>query len=266
MNRDTLSQPTLFDNDKCVDNEVQTLVISRDLSYENAADVIQAVTSSLAKQPCEIKLDMSRVSLIDSSGLRALLQSRKLCEESNTEFSLLGVCAAVERVIAMSGFAGIFGMRQIEQDTYVRGDSGTVPPDNEEWKVLECQSISDSLMVSVLRSKIMNVAAAAGASGDIFCDIQIAVGEALTNAFRHGSPNKGVDKIKLRCMTCSRAIVIEIEDEGEPFDSESICEPDPSCLRDHGMGIFLMRRAMDVVEFHTHCPGNRVRMIKWLNC
>lgn len=265
MKRDTLSQPTLFEHEKHTDTKALALVISRDLCYENAADVIHAVASSLLKQPCEIRLDMSRVNLIDSSGLRALLQSRKLCEESNVRFSLICVCGAVERVIAMSGFAGIFGLRQIEQDTCRHEAGGSVLPESEAWKVLECQSISDPSIVSVLRGRVMDAAADAGASGDIFCDIQIAVGEALTNAFRHGSPNKGVDKIKLRCMTCSRAIVIEIEDEGDPFDPDAVCEPNPSSLRDHGMGIFLMRRAMDVVEFRTGCPGNRVRMIKWLN-
>jgi serine/threonine-protein kinase RsbW len=137
--------------------------------------------------------------------------------------------------------------------------------ESEAWNVREYQSVSDPSMVAVLRGRVMDAATDAGAAGDTFCDIQIAVGEALINAYRHGSPNKGVDKIKLRCMTCSRAIVIEIEDEGKPFDPDAVREPNPSNLRDHGMGIFLMRRAMDVVEFCTNCPGNRVRMIKWLN-
>ncbi|MEN6357562.1 MAG: ATP-binding protein [Armatimonadota bacterium] len=265
MNRDALSQPTLFKHDTHDGDEALTLIISSDLCYENAADVLQTIASSLISKPCEIRLDMSRVNLIDSSGLRALLQSRRLCEESNVNFSLMCVCAAVERVIAMSGFAGVFGLRQIEQVASRFGADGAVVPESDVWKVMEFQSVSESLMVSVLRGRVMDAASDAGASGDIFCDIQIAVGEALTNAFRHGSPNKGVDKIKLRCMTCSRAIVIEIEDEGDPFDPDAIHEPDPSHLRDHGMGIFLMRRAMDVVEFSINCPGNRVRMIKWLS-
>jgi hypothetical protein len=36
-------------------------------------------------------------------------------------------------------------------------------------------------------------------------------------------------------------------------------------MRDHGMGIYLMRHAMDVVEFACNCPGNRVSMLKWLD-
>lgn len=263
MNRDIPSQLTLSGIEEQT-NKTVTLFVRRDLSYENSAEVIAAVSSTLAAKPHGIILDMSKVGLIDSSGLRALLHSRKLCEESDVSFALACICDAVKRVIAMSGFSGVFGLHQIEQDTYRCSDHSAVLPESEAWRVLECQSISDSLMVSMLRNRVMDAAVDAGASGDVYCDIQIAVGEALTNAYRHGSLNKGVDKIKLRCMTCSRAIVIEIEDEGQPFDADAISEPDPSHLRDHGMGIFLMRRAMDVVEFNTNCPGNRVRMIKWL--
>lgn len=98
------------------------------------------------------------------------------------------------------------------------------------------------------------------------CDIKIAVGEALTNAYRHGSPKKGVSRIEVRCMTCSAAFVVEIQDEGPSFNPDDTPDPDPRKLKDHGMGIYLMREAMDVVEFSSTGSGNVVRMVKWLEC
>ncbi len=124
-------------------------------------------------------------------------------------------------------------------------------------KTYEYVVASESSMISVLRNKACDAAIEAGAHGDDLCDIQIAVGEALTNAYRHGSPNKDINKIAMRCIICSNAYVVEIEDEGEPFDPHSTSEPDPKMLRDHGMGIYLMRQAMDEVEFTIGAPGNK---------
>ncbi|MHB9038813.1 MAG: anti-sigma factor antagonist [Armatimonadota bacterium] len=266
MNRDTVSQLKLSEPEAHANSEPVTLRITGDLCYDNATEVVDAISTSLLAQPRGIVLDMSKVEMIDSSGLRALLRSRKLCEESNVKFGLRSVSSTVERVIAMSGFATVFGFPAVDQRATRHDASECICPESEAWKVVEYESVSDPSMLGVLRNKVMDAAAAAGAVGDTLCDIQIAVGEALTNAYRHGSPNKGVNHIKLRCMTCSNAIVVEIEDEGNSFDPNAVCEPDPKELRDHGMGIYLMRQAMDVVEFCGNCPGNRVRMIKWLNC
>ncbi|MCL5105008.1 MAG: ATP-binding protein [Armatimonadetes bacterium] len=132
------------------------------------------------------------------------------------------------------------------------------------WGIEEHQAASDPSVIAVLRNVVNDTAREAGAGPDDICDIQIAVGEALANAYRHGSPVKGESRITLRCMVCAQAVIVEIEDEGAPFCPDSISEPDPNELRDHGMGIYLMRQAMDVVQFFCNCPGNRVRMVKWL--
>ncbi|MGC8862163.1 MAG: ATP-binding protein [Armatimonadota bacterium] len=132
------------------------------------------------------------------------------------------------------------------------------------WKTREYDVVSDPAVVSTVRQKVMGAALEAGARGDTLCDIQIAVGEALSNAYKHGSPHKGVSRIKVRCMSCRGALVVEVQDEGSPFDPDCTSAPHPHTMRDHGLGIYLMREAMDVVEFQCNCPGNRVRMIKWL--
>ena len=123
-------------------------------------------------------------------------------------------------------------------------------------------AISDASLIAVLRQRAVDAAVEAGADADELCDIKIAVGEALTNAYRHGSPDKGKNKIHLRCTICTGTLIIEIEDEGKPINTNSTKEPDPKQMKDHGMGLYLMRQAMDKVEFFNNCPGNRVRMLK----
>lgn len=94
-------------------------------------------------------------------------------------------------------------------------------------------------------------------------DIEIAVGEALTNAVVHGNhedPNKRV------CVTsrCSEdgEVSIAVHDEGEGFDSLAV--PDPTApenvLSSHGRGIYLIRTLMDEVAFEQN--GTVLKMRK----
>ncbi|MCE5200305.1 MAG: anti-sigma factor antagonist [Armatimonadota bacterium] len=260
-----ISQLTLPEINQADNQDRLELRVTKDVSYENAHEVIDAVAASLENKPKEMVLDLSEVEMIDSSGLRALLQSQKLCDNAGARLKLASVSQAIARIIGMSGFAQVFGLPSVHIDTQDARTLRCVTEAPTGWKIYEHQATSEASVIALLRSRIMEAAENAGADSETLCDIQIAVGEALANAYRHGSPNKGVDKIKLRCMTCSRAIVVEISDEGKPFNPDSLGAPDPNKMRDHGMGVFLMRQAMDVVEFQMGCPGNKVRMIKWLH-
>ncbi len=134
---------------------------------------------------------------------------------------------------------------------------------NKQMRVAEFLVPSDARVISTLRYNAAIVASQAGATADILRDIEIAVGEALTNAYKHGSPEKGCSLILMKCAACDRAFAVEIRDEGSPFDPSFVAEPDPHSMREDGMGIYLMRCVMDVVEIECGLPGNRVRMIKW---
>jgi serine/threonine-protein kinase RsbW len=244
------------------------LSVDSDLCYEGTYDIAKVINELLIQKPNKIVLDLSKVSSIDSSGLRSLLQARKACEEAGVQLRIEAASKCVERAIIMSGLAQAFQMpnRVLLTCSAHSTTSVALPSESAEpcWVVREYVATSDPYVVSLLRDKAVAFAIEAGATGEMLCDIQIAVGEALTNAFKHGSPRKGTDKIILRCFRCPEAVAFEVEDEGKEFDSDSIPEPDPQNMHDHGMGIYLMRQAMDEVQFQHNCPGNRVRMLKRL--
>jgi anti-anti-sigma factor len=272
------SQIRLFDSVQSEGEARQTVKFLAELNYRNAGDVVEAVRSALSPGSGSISIDLAEVPLIDSSGLRSLLQAKKMCEDAQTCFEIDAISDAAARVIAMSGLSEAFGLDGTPSALRRDGEAQlrpTIPvcpaaadtvrgDDGQRWEIYEHVAESHPSVIAELREKATDAARAAGATGDALCDIQIAVGEALTNAYRHGSPQPGKDKIGMCCMTCPRAVVIEIWDEGHPFDYTNCTEPDPQQMRDHGMGIFLMRQAMDKVEFQCNCPGTRVRMVKWL--
>jgi anti-anti-sigma factor len=239
-----------------------TLRIERDLCYDCAHEVEAAVRYLVVRSPAEIVVELGDVNLVDSSGLRALLAARDICGQAGVGFRLDKMSDYVTRIVRLSRLGALLGLPEPEApDTF--GPHG-VCLGATTWKTWEHVAASDPALIAVLRDKVTTAAQEAGACGQVLCDIGIAVGEALSNAYRHGSRAKSESRILVRCMTCSAAVVVEIEDEGEPFNPSDTPEPDPRNLKDHGMGIYLMRRAMDVVEFASNRPGNQVRMVKWL--
>jgi serine/threonine-protein kinase RsbW len=90
--------------------------------------------------------------------------------------------------------------------------------------------------------------------------IRLALEEALTNAFKHGNKNDPGKIVRMDCRVDPHVIIIDIEDEGEGFDPDSV--PDPTEQENveipSGRGLTLMRAFMTEVQIHP--PGNRVRM------
>ncbi len=237
--------------------------VGESLCYDNAAAVVESLRDLIADGPRNLELDMGGLELIDSSGLRALLQARRFCEENGKRLTLSDVPDCVARIFSLSHLSNVFGVAT-EPSLGFTAPPAAIPADSH-WKVYEYRATSDPAMISVMRQHVTDAAIEAGATGEDLCDIQIAAGEALTNAYKHGSPNKGTDTILLRCLSCAHAIVVEVQDEGHRFDPNCNGVPDPRHMRDHGMGIYLMREAMNEVEFEHNCPGNRVRMVKWIS-
>jgi anti-sigma regulatory factor (Ser/Thr protein kinase) len=92
-------------------------------------------------------------------------------------------------------------------------------------------------------------------------EIELAVGEACTNAVKYGSPAGANDTIQVKCTKDEHALVIEVSDSGPGFDPAALTPPCDE-LSESGMGIRLMRCMMDEVEFKFGY-GTTVRMVKY---
>lgn len=90
--------------------------------------------------------------------------------------------------------------------------------------------------------------------------IRLALEEAITNAFKHGNKGDESKKVHVDCRVDDDTVSIEIQDEGEGFDPDSV--PDPTESENveipSGRGLTLMRAFMTEVRIHP--PGNKVSM------
>ena len=96
---------------------------------------------------------------------------------------------------------------------------------------------------------------------DIF-GIHLSVEEAVVNAIKHGNQNDQNKNIRVQFQTSADQLRIEVEDEGDGFDPESV--PDPTFEENlelpSGRGLMLMRSFMTHVEFND--KGNHVLLEK----
>ncbi|MDD8018568.1 MAG: ATP-binding protein [Bacteroidota bacterium] len=107
-----------------------------------------------------------------------------------------------------------------------------------------------------------------GFGDDDINKITIAVDEACTNIIKHGynfSPNF---KIDVDIIRTGSQFEIMISDHGKQFNPNAVETPDMKEYLSHyrrgGLGMYLMKRIMDKVEFNFNSDKNTLRMVKTL--
>ena len=123
-------------------------------------------------------------------------------------------------------------------------------------------------LVQVLSDRL---SALAGLDEDATHWISVAVRESVINAIKHGNREDRSKHVTVEFVLeprdHPRCFIVEVSDEGEGFDPESVANPlDPeNVLKSSGRGIFFMRSFMDDVAMQRRPGGGMsVRMCKKL--
>lgn len=132
-----------------------------------------------------------------------------------------------------------------------------VPPrDGVETLTLNCGRGAPA----AVRARLDSLADRLGLSHMEAYELKVAVGEAVSNAVRHGCGFDSSKRITVRFRLKPEALVVEVSDDGAGFCPG--ISPDPSEPPDTGgMGVALMRRLVDKVEFEFS-SGTTVRLTK----
>jgi anti-sigma regulatory factor (Ser/Thr protein kinase) len=117
------------------------------------------------------------------------------------------------------------------------------------------------------RAFVTEAAYAAGLGRDAVGDIEVAVGEAVTNALLYGCVAVGdrPDAVLVTVAEEHGSFVVEICDRGPGFDERLVRHTAPGDGEEiGGRGLLLMRALMDRVEVHCDARGTRVRLERFL--
>ena len=98
--------------------------------------------------------------------------------------------------------------------------------------------------------------------------VVLAVDEAVANVIEHGYDDVPDGWIRIDLCRRPDSLSICIQDKGKRFDPSRVLDPDIAdhvrLGKNHGLGIFLMRTIMDVVDYNFENEAeNRLTLIKY---
>ena len=113
--------------------------------------------------------------------------------------------------------------------------------------------------LSAARGQVRHVAADLSFSSDEVADLLVAVGEALSNAYLHGSPDPANNLIYLGWRLAGEMLTITVKDEGDGFKPREAVQLSGAIKL--GIGLRLMQQSVDQVHFEFD-SGARVVLQK----
>jgi serine/threonine-protein kinase RsbW len=117
-----------------------------------------------------------------------------------------------------------------------------------------------------IRGFVGQAAREAGFSDKIVYSIQLAADEAASNIIEHAYAGHPDQSFELRCELNDDRLVMTFLDQGNSFDFSKVETPDVTAdlaeRKIGGLGIFLMHRLMDAVDYKVTDSGNFLTLVK----
>ena len=117
-----------------------------------------------------------------------------------------------------------------------------------------------------IRDFVAEVARDGGFDDKEIYSVQLAADEAASNIIEHAYEGVADGQIELTCDMRGAELIISMQDYGKSFDSKKVKRPNLSAnlseRRIGGLGIYLMHKLMDEVNYRSSGAGNLLTMIK----
>jgi anti-sigma regulatory factor (Ser/Thr protein kinase) len=131
---------------------------------------------------------------------------------------------------------------------------------------LELTLTNEKSEVARLQDQLELFARQHGLAARALHDVQLALEEHLANILSHGYDDKLEHYIQVRVQFSTPDLRVVVEDDGHPFNPLEHPAPDLSKSIDErpigGMGIHMMRKSLDGLEYHREHGKNILVMIK----
>jgi serine/threonine-protein kinase RsbW len=131
---------------------------------------------------------------------------------------------------------------------------------------VELRLPNDLAAMARLPDAVARFAAAHRLSDAVANALNVAVDEAVSNAINHGYAAGARGEIAVRLRRRPDGVVLEIEDDGAPFDPLQAPPPDLTLpLADRpigGLGVHLIRNLMDEATYARVAGKNLLKLVK----
>jgi anti-sigma regulatory factor (Ser/Thr protein kinase) len=143
----------------------------------------------------------------------------------------------------------------VPPDAYLEAHPGplsTVPP-----QVLLDRPLDDAEQLAQIRHDAVQAAHSLGLPTDDGYDFELAAGEIMSNAIRHGWPPR-----RVRVWSTDGHVVLRVDDHGSGDDlpTKGFRPPDPAKARPGGLGVWIARQLADAVHVGKGPDGTAVEI------
>ena len=225
-----------------------------DIDMSSSPELRVALEHAVNRGCVNVVLDLAEVDYADSSALSLIVWMDHLLAPRGGKLVLAGATRNVSRVLELSGLIGVAPTvtSAADADDALAGLELTVIEDEPLWtQSMTVAARSGSL--SDIRGAVCDALAPLGLPETTLFDIRVAVGEALSNAFRHGSPGGDEDIVTVELAAHADRVVLVVTDRGMGFDGAA--NPDLDPYASSGRGVMFMRALMDRVDFRRLPEG-----------
>lgn len=214
---------------------------SGELDSESSSFFESTLRGALQNNHTTIDLALAELTFVDSSGLRVLVTAAIEANKMGSALNIVSMRAHLDHMLTLAGFRHLFSIDGVRQTnaTATEPDAPLPPYSFDISKgVGACR---------LVRDRVYEYAKKIGFKETALDDIKLAIGEAMSNAIRHGSTT--CDNISVQCRNASQRLIITLIYPSAEFDPSAVPIPTYSTAAEGGMGIYFMKLVMDKVVY-----------------
>jgi serine/threonine-protein kinase RsbW len=234
-----------------------TIALRGEVDFRNMDRIRQAILSMVERGNASINVDLRGLVFMDSTGVSALVDAASAVVPKGGSLKLVTASSQLAKVLSRCGVSGLFDYEQVAAAHPVV-ECPVIP---ETRDVIEFEVPSQPQMLSYIRSRAADFACSMPFTDEDIEDIKLAIGEAATNAMRHGT-NHDWRKIRVRLERGNGSMRMFVTDKGRGFNPDSVRCPDVGEMCEGGRGIMFMKALVDDIKFTFEDPGTCVEMTK----
>jgi anti-sigma B factor antagonist len=236
------------DPDACV------VRVEGDFDGISVPGVRDSLNAALSEGYRNIVLDLSGVTYMDSTALGFVVWADQRLQPVSGRLALAGANADVARILELTGIIGVAPSVVVSASIHdaLSGRSLSSHASGALW-VESFEFPADASQLAMARARLAEIVAPLGLSDSSVFDMKVAVGEALANAVRHGSPRGQGDTVCVEVRAYPDRVDVVVSDSGCGYDG--VIRPSRDAFAPSGRGVLFMRALMDAVDFMPGVGG-----------
>jgi anti-anti-sigma factor len=236
------------------DSGSYVLRLEGDFDGASVPRVRDGLNAALSEGYRSIVIDLSNVTYMDSSALGFIVWADQRLQPVAGTLALAGANADVSRILQLTGLIGV-APSVVVSPSIADALSGRIPSPRRSaplW-VESFEFTADASRLASARERLAEIVAPLGLADSSVFDMKVAVGEALANAVRHGSPRGPSDTVCVEVRAYAERVDVVVSDTGCGYDGAVGVARD--AFAPGGRGVLFMRALMDNVEFNPAVGG-----------